>query len=1269
MKKSIAVLLLIICLALPLTALAEGTADSGNLLYNGDFSLYAASAELPAGWSFSAYAADTATAYIDSDSSLGTIVVIESDGDNDARVCQSVPVEPNTCYRLSALIRTDGVSGGAGATLSIDNYSSDGTYCYSNNLSGTNEWTEVVMYVRSGPEQTELSVALRLGGYGLMSAGQAAFSGVEMIAAEPEDELAQVIDLMNENGTLSIDAENGAGRAALDGSDVLLLCLLCCGVVALATIYLYRGTLRYEGASLGTDKPPRIVLPLMLVAAFMLRLVLSLLFYGHVTDINCFMAWGNAALNDGLSNFYTSGMFADYPPGYMYICAGLSWLCRVLGIGYGTNLMALVFKLPACVADLVSAVFVYKLASRKGLSEAFSLALGALLLYCPVLMYVSGAWGQIDTLLTLGLVLACWCLQREKRVLAGIVYGLTILMKPQALMLGPLLAVAYIATIPGKGWGKRLIMTVLGVAAAFAVLVVLSLPFKGTQTGLWLVEKYSGTVTSYQYASIEAFNLPALLGGNWKSVDMRVLGVPYRIWGSIFIVVSVLASCTLYVFSKKRGKGALYLCGALMLMLIFTLGHYMHERYMTPVLMLLLVAYIYCRDRRILIAFGAVGTAALFNVLCAFYVVNHQAWRGAFYDFLTALGSAATVAACAYLVYVSWRVLISKRGAPPVLEPPERQAPKAVGKPLVLLEPAPEERHWFTKRDTVYVLALTAVYAVVALLNLGSLKAPETYWRTSTPGETIQIEFEGEVQISEYWVYGNIDTNGTLLLSGGGVEETYTQTYDEMFRWDAVPLGLVTDRLELTLYAGTLKLNEMAFLDGDGAVLPVRVVNPSGTQANLFDEQDTVPDTPSYFNGMYFDELYHGRTAYEHLNNLPPYENSHPPLGKILIMIGVSIFGMCPFGWRVMGALFGIGMLPIFYCFGKRMFKNSNYALLAAGLFAFDFMHFTQTRIATVDVYAVFFILLMYYFMYRYMQADFFGDFKKTLRPLALGGLFFGLGAASKWIGIYAGAGLAVLLFGTLIARYLSYRRVMRDGNANEKARVADFWRRCLSTLLWCLLFYVVVPFVIYFLSYLPYYIYEAGQQESYGITGTFRTFFKYQDFMYNYHSGLKATHAYESNWYSWPFTGKPMWYYFGSGEGYISTMTASGNPAVWWVSTIGAIGLLISCLFRQIRVKTALWVLLAGVLANYLPWVLVSRCTFIYHFFATVPFIILAAVYLLQQIELAYPRLAPVKWVWLSAALLLFILLYPGLSAYPISPEWGAFLRKLPGGDLMYGA
>ncbi len=33
-------------------------------------------------------------------------------------------------------------------------------------------------------------------------------------------------------------------------------------------------------------------------------------------------------------------------------------------------------------------------------------------------------------------------------------------------------------------------------------------------------------------------------------------------------------------------------------------------------------------------------------------------------------------------------------------------------------------------------------------------------------------------------------------------------------------------------------------------------------------------------NSSYFDEIYHARTALEHIENVYPYEITHPPLGK-----------------------------------------------------------------------------------------------------------------------------------------------------------------------------------------------------------------------------------------------------------------------------------------------------------------------------------------------------------------------------------------------------
>lgn len=68
--------------------------------------------------------------------------------------------------------------------------------------------------------------------------------------------------------------------------------------------------------------------------------------------------------------------------------------------------------------------------------------------------------------------------------------------------------------------------------------------------------------------------------------------------------------------------------------------------------------------------------------------------------------------------------------------------------------------------------------------------------------------------------------------------------------------------------------------------------------------------------------------------------------------------------------------------------------------------------------------------MVRYLQTDLFAAdpekphlfdrcLRRSLIPLALSGLFMGLAIASKWIGLYAAVGLALLFF---VAIYRQYR-------------------------------------------------------------------------------------------------------------------------------------------------------------------------------------------------------------------------------------------------------
>lgn len=603
----------------------------------------------------------------------------------------------------------------------------------------------------------------------------------------------------------------------------------------------------------------------------------------------------------------------------------------------------------------------------------------------------------------------------------------------------------------------------------------------------------------------------------------------------------------------------------------------------------------------------------------------------------------------------------------------------------------------FTKKDWIFVSVLTGVYAVIALVNLGTLKFPVNAWSGNT-GDSVRIDFGRSVKISQVWQNSGVSNINYVLETDDGkeiaIDSKDRSTYGRMFRWaklSGASSSKATTGVTLTVMGGDygrkndpdLVLNELVFFDENGDKIECTV--PESAKA-LFDEQDTVPKYPSFFNGMYFDELYHGRTAFEHINNLQVYEWTHPPLGKLFIALGILIFGMKPFGWRIVGTLFGIAMVPLMYCFGKRVLKRSTLALFSTFLFTFDFMHFTQTRIATVDVYGVFFILLMTYFMFQFLSMDIGDRLIDMMRELALSGIFFGFGCASKWICMYTGVGLAVMFFLKLLLMTIKSIKCSIQLKNPKIGKMA--WIRPIVLCLWCVLFFVIIPASIYAASYCRYYTaewkparqteiyrqnrdkYDSADQVKLDIKDAAKTYVKgvinNQKDMYSYHSTLKSDHSASSPWWSWLFDLRPTWFYCGGSDnphGYIGTISAFGNPAVWTLCTLATAGMIVSLIHRK-RFPTEVLFILIALGSSFLPWVLVPRSTYAYHFFASVPFITLASGYLIGYIEnwsslkravkgVTSPGFVPwIKYIWMIAAGVLFILFYPVISGTEV-PYW----------------
>lgn len=591
-------------------------------------------------------------------------------------------------------------------------------------------------------------------------------------------------------------------------------------------------------------------------------------------------------------------------------------------------------------------------------------------------------------------------------------------------------------------------------------------------------------------------------------------------------------------------------------------------------------------------------------------------------------------------------------------------------------EEAPREQPRFTfagrchplvRRDAIPILLITAVYAVTAFAHLGSLRAPQSAWDFGS-GESATFSLPEAVQVSQLWYYPNLGTgkyqveiseDGVTWLTlwsraetdDAGSEETVyywadstgygesfamTQNYNQLFKWNEIvfenPQYIRYLRITGQANKGLLELGEVALFDMAGN----RVEVP-GSVSPLFDEQDMVPDKPTYYDEAYFDEIYHPRTAWEHIRSIEPYEISHPPLGKLIMGIGIRLFGMTPFGWRFMGTLFGVGMLPLLYVFLKNLFGRTSIATCGTILLAADFMHLTQTRLATIDTYAFFFILLMYWFMYRYLTLPSGTPFRKCALPLFLSGLFWGIGAASKWTVIYGCTGLVVLYFIGL------YQKV-RDWPAEQPGRVKWIFQ----ILGFSVLVFAAIPAAIYTLSYLPYAMAEGYTS----LTGLIGAMWENQKYMLSYHSGVTDSHPYSSRWYQWLFDIRPILYYMDNDvAGYTTRFAAFVNPVVCW----GGLLAVASCAVQAVRRRCAraLFIFI-GYLAQLVPWFFIGRITFAYHYFPSVLFLVLALCYVFHTLAEREEMVnwKPAMFAVTGGAVGLYALFYPVLVGIQI-PTW----------------
>ncbi|TRO53768.1 phospholipid carrier-dependent glycosyltransferase [Candidatus Bathyarchaeota archaeon] len=551
------------------------------------------------------------------------------------------------------------------------------------------------------------------------------------------------------------------------------------------------------------------------------------------------------------------------------------------------------------------------------------------------------------------------------------------------------------------------------------------------------------------------------------------------------------------------------------------------------------------------------------------------------------------------------------------------------------------------KRDLLTIVALSTIFFSLAVWNLGLSQAPVNSWRT-TENKLFIIDLGEQRNIGKFYF---LVKNGSadVQVETGSPESWNTNRSLSIsasyYSWAELDVNSLTRYLRVELQPKTsIDLAEVAVLDPEDQMIKIATIMSDGdlnpNLSRLIDEQNLVQLPPTYMGETYFDEIYFVKSAEQYLDFQVPYEWTHPPLGKLIIAAGIVVLGYSPFGWRIMGVIAATLMIPMIYVLGKKLLGTWIGASTSAFLLAFDFMHFTMARMATADTYVVFFSVASQLFFLIYLKEVLKKGWNATVQPLFLAFVFFALGFSTKWVVLYGFVAQLVIL---ILLRL------------REVAKVKKGWLDKLNTFsnhpYAMIIGFSLVAVFIYFLTYIPDMLAGRSLIEVINLQGS----------MYGYHSTLNATHAFSSPWWNWPLMLKPLWLFVSYlPDNFKSTIVLFGNPAVWWVGFMCVIGISI---FTLVKIAKTAGRRLGDIglpatfisvffFFQWVPYVFISRVTFIYHFYVNVPFLCLASAYFISKYwSSKWVKVAAISYFAVTVAM--FWLFYTVISGTPATNSW----------------
>ena len=316
-------------------------------------------------------------------------------------------------------------------------------------------------------------------------------------------------------------------------------------------------------------------------------------------------------------------------------------------------------------------------------------------------------------------------------------------------------------------------------------------------------------------------------------------------------------------------------------------------------------------------------------------------------------------------------------------------------------------------------------------------------------------------------------------------------------------------------------------------------------------------DYPRTFS---FDEHHFVSNARNYISHRPDW-NDHPPLGKLVLVPAMLLFGDRGFGWRFSSALLGLAIVALVGLSTAKLFNDRRAGLLAAAFVSIDGFFLSYARTALIDNPLTAFIYAALAFML----------WARSLRWFAAAAVCIGLAVASKWTGV------CILALAPILLR--------RAG----KSILHTVWMFAIASMV-----YMAIGMFALHLTRQPISLR--------GMMGTNWA-------LLQHHAGFTVwDNAASSKWYTWPFLTHPIvMHHENIGRGFVRATSTVGNILLWFATTgsiilavAGLLRALIRRLARKIPIATVHrreGLLLAGMLALTLPFIATHRQSYIFHY------------------------------------------------------------------------